>query len=59
MSNITGGIQTEGVLRQFAPMRDEVTGGWRKYITKELHEFCSSLCIIQGSSQAGQNWQGM
>jgi hypothetical protein len=35
------------VLRIFEPKRDEVTGGWRKLHTEELHNFYSSLSIIR------------
>jgi hypothetical protein len=35
------------VLRSvFEPKRDEVTGGWRKLHTEELHNLYSSLSII-------------
>jgi hypothetical protein len=35
------------VLRIFGPKRDEVTGGWRKLHSKDLHNLYSSPSIIR------------
>jgi hypothetical protein len=35
------------VLRIFGPMRDEVTGEWRKLHNEELHNLYSSPSIIR------------
>jgi hypothetical protein len=32
--------------RIFGPMRDEVTGEWRKLDNKELNDLCSSFNIV-------------
>jgi hypothetical protein len=34
-------------IKIFGPMRDEVTGGWRKLHNEELHNFYSSPNIIR------------
>jgi hypothetical protein len=34
-------------MRIFGPKKDEVTGGWRKLDTEELHNFYSSPSIIR------------
>ena len=35
------------MLRIFGPKRDEVTGGWRKIHSEELHNWYSSPSIIR------------
>jgi hypothetical protein len=47
VSDIKGGIGTEGVWEHgseenIEPKKDEVTGGWRKLHTEELHNLYSS-----------------
>jgi hypothetical protein len=45
------------VLRRiFGPMRDEVTGGWRKLHNKELHNFYSSPSIIRMIKSRRMRW---
>jgi hypothetical protein len=33
--------------RMFAPKKEEVTGGWRRMHTKELHDLYSSLSVAK------------
>jgi hypothetical protein len=37
--------------RMFGPRRDEVTGGWRKLHSEELHTFYSSPCLTECSNK--------
>jgi hypothetical protein len=47
VSDIKGETETVGVLRRiFGPMRDEVTGGWRKLHNEELQNLYSLPSII-------------
>jgi hypothetical protein len=49
-----------GVLRRiFGSKRDEVTGGWRKLHSKELHNFCSSPSVIKMIKSLKMNWAGL
>jgi hypothetical protein len=50
--HIKGRTQTEGfenreLRRIFGPVRDEVTGGWRKLHAEELHNLYCSPNIIK------------
>jgi hypothetical protein len=48
-----------GVLRRiFGPMREEVTGGWRKLHNKELHDLYSSPDIITVIKSRKVRWKG-
>jgi hypothetical protein len=42
----------------FGPMRDEVTGGWRKLHTEELHNLYSSPSIIRMITSWRIRWAG-
>jgi hypothetical protein len=42
--------------RVFGPKRGEVTGGWRKLLNEELHNFCSSPCIISMIKSRRMRW---
>jgi hypothetical protein len=47
------------VLRRiFGPMRDEVTGGWRKLHNEELHNLYSSPSIIRMIESRRMRWAG-
>jgi hypothetical protein len=46
------------VLRIFGPKRDEVTGGWRKLHTEELHNLYSSSSIIRIIKSRRMRWAG-
>jgi hypothetical protein len=47
------------VLRRiFGLKRDEVTGGWRKLHTEELHNLYSSPSIIRMIKSRGMRWAG-
>jgi hypothetical protein len=47
------------VLRRiFGPKRDEVTGGWRKLHTEELHNLYSSPSIIRMINSRRMRWTG-
>jgi hypothetical protein len=47
------------VLRRiFGPMRDEVTGGWRKLHSEELHNFYSSPNKIRMTKLGRMRWEG-
>ncbi|PNF30021.1 hypothetical protein B7P43_G05842, partial [Cryptotermes secundus] len=47
------------VLRRiFGPKRDEVTGGWRKLLSEELHNFYSSPGIIRMIESRRMRWAG-
>jgi hypothetical protein len=47
------------VLRRiFGPKRDEVTRGWRKLHTEELHNLYSSPCIIRMIKSRRMRWEG-
>jgi hypothetical protein len=47
------------VLRRiFGPKRDEVTGGWRKLLNEELHNFYSSPSIIRIIMSRRMRWAG-
>jgi hypothetical protein len=47
------------VLRRiFGPRRDEVTGGWRKLQTDELHDFFPSPIIIRIIKSRTMKWAG-
>jgi hypothetical protein len=47
------------VLRRiFGPMRDEVTGGWRKLHNEELHNLYSSPSIIRMIKSRRMRWAG-
>jgi hypothetical protein len=43
----------------FGPKRDEVTGGWRKLHSEELHNFYSSPSIITIIKSRRMKWQSM
>jgi hypothetical protein len=46
------------VLRRiFGPKRDEVTGGWRKLHTEELHNLYSSPSIIRMMKSRRMRWE--
>jgi hypothetical protein len=48
-----------GVLRKrFEPMRDEITGEWRKVHNKELHNLYSSPDIIRQVKSRRMRWAG-
>jgi hypothetical protein len=48
-----------GVLRRiFGPMRDEVTGEWRKLHSEELHNLYSSPNIIRQINRRRMKWVG-
>jgi hypothetical protein len=48
-----------GVLRRiFGPMRDEVTGEWRKLHNEELHNLYSSPDIIRQVKSRRMRWLG-
>jgi hypothetical protein len=40
-------FETRVLRRMFGPKRDEVTGGWRKLPTEELHNLYSSPSLIR------------
>jgi hypothetical protein len=42
----------------FGPMRDEVTGGWRKLRNKELRDLYSSPSIIRIIKSRRMRWAG-
>jgi hypothetical protein len=44
--------------RTFGPMRDEVTGGWRKLHEEELHDLYSSPRIIRILKSRRMRWAG-
>jgi hypothetical protein len=44
--------------RMFGPKRDEVTGGWRKPHSEELHNFYSSPSIIRMIKSRRARWAG-
>jgi hypothetical protein len=47
------------VLRRiFGPKRDEVTGGWRKLHSEELHDLYSSPSIIRIRKTMRMRWAG-
>jgi hypothetical protein len=47
------------VLRRISvPMRDEVTGGWRKLHNEELHNLYSSLSTIKIIRSRRMRWTG-
>jgi hypothetical protein len=47
------------VLRRiFGPKRDEVTGEWRKFHNKELHDLNSSPSIIRIIKSRRMRWAG-
>jgi hypothetical protein len=47
------------VLRRiFGPKRDEVTGGWRKLHTEELHNLYFSPSIIRMIKSRRMRWAG-
>jgi hypothetical protein len=47
------------VLRRiFGPNRDEVTGGWRKLHSEELHNLYSSPSIIRMNKSRRMRWAG-
>jgi hypothetical protein len=47
------------VLRRiFGPKRDEVTGGWRKLHSKELHDLYSLPSIIRMIKSRRMRWAG-
>jgi hypothetical protein len=47
------------VLRRiYGPMRDEVTGEWRKFHTEELHNLYSSPDIIRQIKSRKMKWEG-
>jgi hypothetical protein len=40
------------------PKREEVTGGWRKLLSDELHNFYSSLNVIRKIKSTRMRWAG-
>jgi hypothetical protein len=44
--------------RIFGPMRDEVTGGWRKLHNEELHNLFSSPSITRMIKSSRMGWAG-
>jgi hypothetical protein len=44
--------------RTFGPKRDEVTGGWRKLVNEELHNFYYSPSIIRMIKSRRMRWVG-
>jgi hypothetical protein len=44
--------------RIFGPMRDEVTGGWRKLHKEELRDLYSSPSIIRMNKSRRMRWVG-
>jgi hypothetical protein len=46
------------VRRMFGPKRDEVTGGWRKLHTEELHGLYSSPSIVRVIKARRKRWAG-
>jgi hypothetical protein len=52
------GVFENRVLRIFGPMRDEVTGEWRKLHTERLHDLYSSRSIIRVIKARRMRWAG-
>jgi hypothetical protein len=44
--------------RIFGPTMDEMTGGWRKLLNKELHNLYSSPSIIRMIKSRRKRWAG-
>jgi hypothetical protein len=44
--------------RNFGPKENEVTGGWRKLYTEELHNLYSSSSIIKTIKSRRMRWAG-
>jgi hypothetical protein len=44
--------------RIFGPMRDEVTGGWRKLHSERLHDLYSSPSIVRIITSRWMIWAG-
>jgi hypothetical protein len=47
------------IRRIFGPLRDEVTGGWRKLHNEELHGLYSSPSIVRVIKARRMRWEGM
>jgi hypothetical protein len=52
-------FENKALRRIFGPIRDEVTGGWRKLHNEELRNLYSSPCIIKMIKSRRLNNQGM
>jgi hypothetical protein len=51
-------IENRVVRRIFGPKRDEVTGEWKKWHNKELHDLYSSPSIIRILKSRRMRWAG-
>jgi hypothetical protein len=49
-------FENRALRRIFGPTREEVTGEWRKFHNKELHELYSSPSIIRISKSRRMRW---
>jgi hypothetical protein len=47
------------LMRIFGPKRDEMMGGWRKLLNKELHDYYSLPSIIRMIKLRRMRWAGM
>ena len=49
-----------GVLKEiFGPSREKVTGDWRKFLNKKLHDLYSSRYIIRVIKSRKVRWAGL
>jgi hypothetical protein len=52
-------VSEDIVLRRiFEPGRDEVTGGWRKLNSEEVHNLYSSQSVIRVIKSRRMGWEG-
>jgi hypothetical protein len=58
VGNIRLRVFENRVLRIFGPMRDEVTGGWRKLHNEELCDLYSLPSIIRMTKSRRMRWAG-
>jgi hypothetical protein len=52
-------LENKVMRRIFGPKRDEVSGGWRKLHSKELHDLYSSPSVIRIIKSRRMRWAGM